>query len=247
MKKGSKALALSLALAVALGLYMNTNQNPARLLDRIFPPMGGDHSVIYYGSIIGLIILYILLKKIYETVSIYYLNRPWKRILAIIIILSCLKPLQVDLIKRYRSWQTGVDALYLYRDQMHMETKIEEFSDEFVITVNGQIKLENLASNPTNFKMKVAVPAYYEAVLGGKWLDVYLKDGFTHTIDSHRQEYLNFSTVIEKNKTELQDIKNLDLGGESRSQFELKLSNESGEAYFEGDYLLKKDYAQKRR
>lgn len=116
-----------------------------------------------------------------------------------------LAPLQVDIIKLYRSWQPGVDAIYLYRDQMELKTNREEEGENLVVTLEGRVTVENLSPIFREFGMKVSIPSYMQDLFETEWIEVHPTYGEQYVIGAKNRDTLEFEVVIHRNKKELEE------------------------------------------
>lgn len=243
-QKGLKVVGLGLVIILLMCIGGNSNQNPNSFIERILRPIMIGNGSFHYAGFIVVAGMYFVLKKIYKMLSIKWLDETWKRLLAIIAIMYLLAPLQVDLVKLYRSWQPGVDSIYLYRDQMEIKTNREGEGDELVVTLEGRISIENLAPISRQFGMKVEVPSYMQDLVGSEWIEVHPTYDEQYEIGAKTKDTLEFEVVIHRNKKELEEklgkeARALSVGGGRTSVFEVVLYDGETEAYFERDYFDK--------
>lgn len=236
-KLGIKVGALCLAVVLLICVLGNNNQNPNSFISWIIRPIISDNSMISVGPFVVLGLIYYVVYKIYRLTQTKWLDETWKKLLAVIVIIMWLNPLPDYLLRTYRSYQGGVDSIYLYRDEMEISL-IDEGGDQ--VKVEGEVRLENLASELKNFGMKVRLPKEWQDLVGLEWIDVHPEDERIYGIGPQDKEHVAFEVSLQKNPEIVEQKQG---NGTSKYYlFELVLYDEIDEAYFEVDAFEKRYY-----
>lgn len=158
--KGAKNALCVGGLVIIFVLLCNTNNNPTSLLLRIFPPIVNGNSRFYYANIFLMVALYWLLKALYIINKWRFLNNGFKRFVGVLIAISFIGVGCEEAIKVYKSFQTGLDGIYLDREDMNFsvtwKTRHEGDKVYTEYSTDGYIWLENCSRVATKpFKIKL--------------------------------------------------------------------------------------------
>lgn len=236
MAKGIKIFGLCILLFVTVLLLADTNQNPISFIERVLKPIHIEGSVFYYANFLVLIAAYYILKKLFDLIPIDWFNNIWRRLLALAFVIILLTNFQEGMMKSFKSMQSGVDSIYLYRDEMNIDVQTKEEKEALVVTITGNVSLENLSNTPREFQMKVSVLSdFYEQIFDKKWTEVYPDPNLlTYMLQGKRKHSLMFWREIHIDKTQLHNLKEEYMNrSERRNTFEVMLYDEKTNAYFQ--------------
>lgn len=241
-KKGLKIALIGLGIFILVVFTGNTNQNPELFIDRIFRPIGGSDWSINYGGITILVGTYYLLKAFYKLTNLRMLNERWKRILCVLVTINLLSSFQVELFKSYLSMQDGVDAIYLDREHMKIDYEVGVGTGEVILTLQGDVLLENTANTPRTFQMQVTTPWRVTEITEGEWIEVNPLDGEFYTLQGKEKSNVAFEAVIKADKEDVEQRLGEPLFNSwsmTTTIFEVFLYDGLEEAYFEVERPLK--------
>lgn len=235
-KVGIKIGGLCLVIISLICILGNNNQKPDSFINQILPPIILDDTMLSYGTILSIILVYYIIYRVYKLTDTKFLDETWKKLLAVILILGCLKPLPDSLIRLYRSHQEGVQSLYLYRNEMAIELKKEDGQS---VNLKGKVRVENLGDGYRQFRMKIRLPKDWQDIVGLEWVEVYPEEGKMYEVGANDAEQLNFELNL-RNKEQGESK----ITGSAYYVFEVMLYNEIDEAYFEVDAFDKRYYSE---
>lgn len=234
-KLGARVGLLCIAIAFLICILGNNNQNPNSFISWVLRPIINDSSMISMGPFIVLGLIYYLIYKIYRLTQTKWLDETWKKLLAVIVVMMWITPLPDYLLRTYRSYQESVDSIYLYRDEMEISL-IDEGKDE--VRIEGEVRLENLASKRKDFAMKIRLPKEWQDLVGLEWIEVHPEGERMYEIGAKDKERVDFEVSLQK-KPEVSEQRK---GNSSYYLFEFVLYDEIDEAYFEVDAFDKHYY-----
>lgn len=118
MKKLSKRAMRCIGLLTVIAvLYVNTNNNPVTLLERIIPPYHKDGTTIMVANIVMFFCIPFILFHLYKETQWHFLNAVPKRLICAALYLAiCGKVTDME-VQVFKSFQTDLDAIYLDRER----------------------------------------------------------------------------------------------------------------------------------
>ena len=147
-------------LIVAAILEMNTNHHPMSWINRILPMIKIRGITFYLGSIVLIILIYNVFRKLYSLKGWRIFNKDGKCFvwtLIFIVLIGAINPKVVQTIKMLES---GLDVIYLDRDAL-MDFNISNTSEGGMTSykTEGHITLINCSNQTVGpFKVKVILP-----------------------------------------------------------------------------------------
>ncbi|MGL4344883.1 MAG: hypothetical protein ACRCTE_06790 [Cellulosilyticaceae bacterium] len=145
-----------LGIVLLIGMTGNTNQNPNMFIEYVLRPLHIGNSVWNYAGMIILIGLYLLLKQFYKLTGEPTLNSGGRRVLMVLAVFFVAMPVKDQLVKNYRSMQSGIEALWLDREEVSIKIQTKEGESTYI---EGGIRLENCSNEAVGpFNIELMVP-----------------------------------------------------------------------------------------
>lgn len=213
-------------------LMSNNNHNPNSFIERIFRPIRFYNGMIHYAGIIPLVGIYYLIKQLYRMTDHTWLTTRMKRIIVTIIVINLLLPIANDQLNTYRSWQKGIEAITVDREDMNLNIEIGEEGSK-PINLSGWMVLTNYGNEEAIFQIKVILPKAIKEITGEEYLDI----EEVYQIGAKAKEKIYFEKDLMKDIHKIQEVdeESGELSGEYRI-YEFIIYNDQDEVLFEASY-----------
>lgn len=204
-------LGILLGLVICVILSWNTNRNPNALIEQILTPLHGEKWVFNYSWVILLMVMYQLLGQYGKVSENAWFHDKWKRIILIIIILYVSAPLNASVIKMYRGFYSGVEALCLEREDMRLRIENDRDQKETSL-ISGRLTLQNCSNEQETFWIEVSVPRSVQGMIVAD--HIVLKEPYT--LEPREKRTIFFEQSLDQ-------IRGWHTGHSSSSNFEVRV------------------------
>lgn len=220
-------------------LLCNTNNNPTSFLMRILPPITIARSRFYYGNLLLLIAIYFLIKTLYKVNEWSFLNHGGKRFLCWILVVAFIGIGCEGMVKIYKSFQTGLKAVYLEREKMNFTVKYHTENENnkpyIVYETSGYITLENCSNAPTEpFRVRLIDMSQDEGSDFQLYMDEYHNKDEEYILSPKQKIKIDFDNVGKREYTSKDDAQEGYIF--SGNKFEVVLYNDTEQVVFDAKY-----------
>lgn len=151
-----------LGLLVVSGLGMNNNYHALSWLNLMIPVYQHEELIIFWGNIVLMIAIYNLFRAFYYTKGNYLFNKDWKCFICTLIFISLLSDVNVGVVQKVRSTQSGLKAIYLDREDP-LDLILYQTSAENIYRIEGVTHIKNCSDEIVGpFQITIAVKSSEE-------------------------------------------------------------------------------------
>ena len=219
-RKVGKVIACTFVLLVIALLQCNSNNNPHSYICLLCHPNYGGESAFFWENIILLVFMFIMFDRLYSITKWAPLQHFFGKVIAVMIYTLIFTQVGDDVTKLYKHFQTGLEAIYLQRDDMRIEVNNKQI-------VDGYFKLENCSNKEQCFQVEIT---YWDNDSEGEW------KLYTYVLEEEFFMGPRTTERIELNDFKEEKIVNTSASISTLLHFKIRLFNEDESVIFEDEY-----------
>lgn len=195
LHKNIQVMILVFLLVVISLLGMNDNYHTEIWVNRILPPIQTETVELNWGGLVLVIATYHIFERLYVLKGIYIFDKRWKCFLCVLIFCAMIDNINIGVVQRLKSIQTGLNAVYLKRDKV-LGVNIYEVSagEEKTYRAEGYVVIKNCSDKSVGpFNITIVLPESKEGPSGRLTSDktYQLEPGEQRTVDLNYEGKLN--------------------------------------------------------